>query len=382
MEAISRRSFGAWLGAGGVLFVAPWLEGCGQYPAEEGEAYAPWDFPGDETRPERVAVAAALLAASPHNTQPWRFAIRETGIDVYFATERRLGAVDALGREQHIGLGCAIENLMLAAEAHGRSPTLSWLPSPAAPEHVAHIELTESAPKTPPLYHAIAHRHTNRGAYLDGKPPGDLEPALGALVDDADVELTFLGTPEAKSRFRQGTIAAAHAIVDDQEMWNASHRWWRQTKADIEAYRDGMTIDAMGFGDGLRVLAKLTGAPSAAKAAEYWLDRTEHEQTTGFAFVLLSTTDRASRQQQLRLGRIFQRIHLWTTSQGLALQPLNQLPERQDREEQLSLAPRFGPLLAELSGRANSTVQMCFRIGVEWDPAKKSPRRPLGWVVQ
>lgn len=49
--------------------------------------------------------------------------------------------------------------------------------------------------------------------------------------------------------------------------------------------------------------------------------------------------------------------------QNLAIQPLNQLPERQDREETMSLAPRVGNVLAELAGEVDRRVQMAFRIG-------------------
>ncbi len=381
--AISRRGFCAGVGASSVMLVSVggMLAGCGQYAAEEGVAYAPWDFPNGETAPERIAVAAAILAASPHNTQPWLFAITPSAIDVFANMDQSLHAMDPLGRELFIGLGCAIENLVLAAAAHGRASTITWEPSAADPRHVARIDLTDAPPKLSALYRAIPNRHTNRGRYLDGHSPKGLEPALRALIDDSDVELTFLSGP-GKAEFRRGTIAATRAIVNDAAMWDASHSWWRQTKEEIEEHRDGLTLDATGLGSSIRALAKASGKPSAKKAGEYWIDSNENEHTTGFAFCLLSTKVRDSREQQLRSGRIFQRMHLWATTQGLAVHPLNQMPERQDREQEKDLTPNFGPKLAALTGKIESAVQMSFRIGVEWDPAIKSPRRPIPWVTK
>jgi hypothetical protein len=63
------------------------------------------------------------------------------------------------------------------------------------------------------------------------------------------------------------------------------------------------------------------------------------------------------------------------------MQPLNQLAERQDREQALRLEPRFTQTLQELMGGTGRRAQMLFRIGYPADHAFASPRRPFGWVV-
>ena len=69
-------------------------------------------------------VAAGILAANPHDTQPWIFHVDDDRIAVYADLSRNLGAMDALLREMHLGLGCAIQNMLLAAPANGYSVEL------------------------------------------------------------------------------------------------------------------------------------------------------------------------------------------------------------------------------------------------------------------
>jgi hypothetical protein len=65
----------------------------------------------------------------------------------------------------------------------------------------------------------------------------------------------------------------------------------------------------------------------------------------------------------------------------VAVQPLNQMSEGADREQQLSIEPRFGKALQELVGDADSQALMPFRIGYPTFEARPSPRRDLQAVL-
>lgn len=385
LPTTSRRGFlelvgahAALLGVGASGLVS--LPGCGVYRAESGEAYAPWSFPGGETVPERVAARAGLLAASPHNTQPWGLAIAPDAVEIRARLDRNLGAMDSLRRELHVGLGCCVENVAVAAAAVGRAPTVTLFPSPSDPALVARVALAPAAPVASPLFDAIARRHTSRGAYVDGAALPGLEQALRGVAGDPRVGLRWLGSVAERARFRDETVAATRAICADAEMSTDSGRWYRHTEDEIAEHRDGPTLDATGAGAATRTVGKALARPSDDTMNEYWIAATEGRQTTGTAFVILHTSAENLREDQLRVGRVYQRLHLWATGQGLAMQPLNQLPERQDREETRGLPPRFGGALAELVGRDRRT-QMAFRVGVSWDEPSASPRRPLEWVA-
>ncbi len=387
-QTVSRRRF---LQMGGVLLVG--LAGGGVFRAAQqgvfsvgqGAAYEPWTTWQSEMGEGALSlVRAAILASNPHNSQPWLFRVSADQIDVYADTSRQIGVVDPFLREMYTGIGCALENLMLAASAEGYTAAITYMPDPNDSTHAARITFGAGTPSASLLYNAIPRRCTNRLAYDTNRP---VDPAvlarLDALNDDPNVRIIWVTEAESRARMGDQIVAATEALIADEQQSIDSHAWWRGGWQQVQELRDGITPDA-GQPALFSALIKMLPETDRATADAAFLDQTRARTTaTAMGYGVIAVRgDNQDHALRLRCGRLWQRIHLQAVIEGLAMQPLNQMPERADRERQLGLEPRFTQALAEIVNDADFGALMSFRFGYPTDPpSAPAPRRSVESVV-
>jgi nitroreductase len=364
----------------------------GVFSIGEGPAYQPWqDWRTSSADGPLTLVRAAILAASPHNTQPWVFKVTPSRIGLYLDTTRNVGALDPYFREEHIGIGCALENLMLAAAANGYAATPAMVPGklqPIAadrgPKPVAQVDLVTGTRQQSELYDAIPRRHTNRSPFQPQKPiPSLFMDELTSLgKDETGVRLFLLTAAADRKKFTEISAAANSELYSDPEVEQSSQRWVRTKWGDVQKYRDGLTIDAFG-------LAPIAAAVS--KIMPLWMFRriATRTQMTAYSDLMLSAPligiigvrDRYDQEDCMRAGRIWQRLHLLATARGLAARPSNEAVEIIDHEKSLGREPRHARLLAGIMGDATWQPTFVFYIGYPMRAAHASPRRPIKDVV-
>jgi len=108
----------------------------------------------------------ATLAPSSHNTQCWRFELRRDRIAIEPDWSRRCPAVDPDDHHLFVSLGCATENLMQAARAHGFRSEAQF---DAAGGGAVAVALASARPDASTLHKAIPSRQCT-GAEYDGRP--------------------------------------------------------------------------------------------------------------------------------------------------------------------------------------------------------------------
>ena len=377
---------------GGVVAVAAvggtahlWQSGAGGN-LSAGSAFDPWrDWESGDAEGLPGIIGAAILAASPRNTQPWIFAINDNVIDLHADMERSLGALDPFGREMMLGLGCAVENMVIGAEALGFTPILNLFPAGTTSNHIARMTVFAGGLKERPEAKALAKRHTHRGPYLrDRRIPDNMVDRLYAQTKLTRARLAWLGADGAAgSAFIKGTMEATEAIVADSEMAATSAKWLRHDQATVNHLADGITTSTAGLPPIMTRLALMVPTNMVTgKQHEQWLQMTRDIQLlTAPLFGLITVPDASDRAALVEAGRLWQRLHLTGTLSNLAMQPLNQMMEMADRDRMLERPSQVAATLKELAGYADTQAVFGFRLGYAESPAPLSPRRSVAQVL-
>ena len=393
-KTISRRNFLKGAGAVTVLVVGGGVWRAvdqGVFSAGLGPAYEPWqNWQDDDVEGPLVVVKAAILAANPHNTQPWLFQVTESRIEVFADLSRHLGAMDVYMREMHIGLGCAVENMLLAAKANGYEAQLALSPGiltelhpNSKPALAATLNLSPGEAFVSDLYKAIPNRHTDRAAYDKTHPvsTADLETLRTLANDDAEVTVFLFTTEEKRKLFTEGSVQATKDIITDAAMSHDSAKWFRHNWKDVQKYKDGPYIDTAGVSPTMRALVKMLPPASEETGNKYWLDATETTLTTTPVMGFIAVRELYDLPQAMQAGQVWQRMHLWATTRGISMQPVNQMCEIVDRELELGKEARMTNFMNEITGEPSWKPTFAFRSGYPTMEPLKSPRRPINDVL-
>jgi hypothetical protein len=348
-----------------------------------GRAYDPWSSWQEDQTP-LGAVGAAILAANPHNTQPWLFQVSAGSVEVFADPTRGMPAVDPFDREHNTGMGCAVENLVLGLNARGFRNTVKLLPEAGDRTHLATVTLTGGAAAGSALYEAIGDRHSNRGPYRAQTVSSAVLAGLGAQAVGLDgVAVRWFTSEKEMVAMTDLILTATKAIIADLGQSEDSFSWFRNNRDDIDQHADGPTLDAQGLAPMTLALAKILPATSRVAGDNFWLEQTRTVHTaTAAAYGVITIADADDPAQRLIGGRLLQRIHLAITSQGMAMQHMNQITERIDRERQQRLPATFAPQLDGLLATPGRSPLVTFRIGHPVRAALRSPRRPVSAVTR
>lgn len=263
-------------------------------------------------------VRMATLAANGHNTQPWIFALGAGHVAILPDLTRRTAVVDPDDHHLFVSLGCAAENIALAAPAMGRSAEVAI---DGGREPRIEIGLPAGPTVESPLYKAIPMRQSTR-AQFDGQPvpSGDLR-LLAQAAAEPGVSVELFTDAADRDAILDLVVAGNSAQMDDPAFVAELRNWIRFTPDQALATGDGLFAATSGNPVAPAWLARRMFGLFFTKEAENDKYRDHVRSSAGIAVFV---GDRADPEHWSKVGRSFQRFALQATALGIRTAHINQ----------------------------------------------------------
>ena len=309
-------------------------------------------------------VAQAVKAPSGHNTQPWRFRQNGSVVEIHPDFDRRLPVVDPDDRELFVSLGCAVENLCLAAQTKGYKSAVS-----VGDKGVITVSLAEEAGVKPsPLFNQIDARQTNRSVYTGEEIALDSLRKLQSVCSEKGISVHYYARQTKQFNDIEQYVLRGNTNQMQNEAFKAELKsWMRFNKKHQDQTLDGLSYAVFGAPNVPRWMAEPIMSMAINAKTQNKADR---EKIASASQLVLFTTRENSRREWVSLGRTLQRFLLTTTELGVAHAYLNQ------PNEEAEIASEMTRTL----GLDGEYPTILLRIGYGKQQAY-SKRRPIGDVI-
>ena len=313
-------------------------------------------------------VEYATKAPSGHNTQPWIFRIKESVIEIHPDFSKALPVVDGNHRELYISLGCAVENLCIAANEFGYTTDVT-VDVDAEEQTFIRIEVATGNSEKSILFEQIDKRQTNRSMYNNKLIPADTINELERKLVVDDVNIQFYEKNSRDFNVLKDLVAEGNTIQMNDKAFKAELLdWIRFNKKQVEEVKDGLTYEVMGT----PATPGFVGKPivkSFLKPTRQ--NKSDMEKINSSSHLVLFTIAQNDAEDWINLGRVLERFLLETTRMGIANAYLNQPCE----VESVSIT------LRSALDTENFHPALLLRIGYA-NPLPYSPRKDVAEVIK
>lgn len=316
------------------------------YDAAASEVRRPGKEQSVTTPDMRELVRLATLAASSHNTQPWKFRIGRETIEILPDFERRCPVVDPEDAHLFKSLGCAAENLVHAAAAQGCGAEVDFN---AITESVLIHLRPCSTPRQTDLFRAITVRQCTKTLY-DGSPlaNGQLR-TLELAGQGAKVRTIFL-----TDRKRIETVVEYVNQGNQEQLSDPAFRrelisWIRFSPGEALHSRDGLSGRTGGQPSIPRWLAQFIVPFVLTPKTQADTDARNIRSSSAVAIFVAAGDDKTA---WVEIGRAYERLALQAAAFELRNAFINQPIEVR------SLRPQFESWLGLKEERAHLIVRI------------------------
>jgi hypothetical protein len=325
---------------------------------------APPSVPTERAQVLRELIRYASLAPSSHNTQCWTFHPENAAITISPDFSRLTPAVDPDNHHLYASLGCATENLLQAAPAHGFAAELQPTSDAAGGFR---IQLTAAKVVDSPLFQAIAQRQCTRAEY-SGTAVSTADLALLERAGTGPGVTVYLLT--AKPMLEQAlayVVAGNSAQMSDPAFMRELESWIRFDADEAIRTGDGLYSGASGSPPLPRWLGHLALGLLLTAKSENDKYAAQLRSSAGMAVFVSEKNDAA---HWFEAGRCYERFALQATALGIRNAMLNQ------PVEVAALRPQFASFLGTGGRRPDLVARFGYGAAMP-----QSLRRPVQSVI-
>lgn len=337
------------------------------------ENYAPWDidvsaFPekGSVNDQLKFLIGFAILAPSGHNSQPWEFVIKNNSIEFWVNKDRALGKSDPERRQTLISIGCALENLLIAADYYGFKNEIKYFPDNdgdlAASVSFQKFGEIKNEPKH--LIFLIPKRTSNRNKYSNQPIPEKFLEEI-KKISNTEIEATVITEKDKILSLSDITNRAQIEVMD--------RNYFREELSHyIKSSFTKSTTGMPGFVLGLPAIvslfaSKLIKKINMSKVSAKQDDALLKKFTTAF---LLVSTKNDDKYNWIKSGQVFEKVWLLATQSGLSFSVL-------------AAGVQVGDYYKKIQEVLNTNLRpLAFsRLGYSEKTARHSPRKKVEEVL-
>jgi hypothetical protein len=274
-------------------------------------------------------VKYAAKAPSGHNTQPWRFKTGYDTISLIPDFSRALPVAEEDNHALYISLGCALENIIIAATQFNYETQVEFTGDERKPQILVRLYAAPETIKSG-LFDYIVIRQVTRNKYSKDRIAQNLLSELFNDIPDEEVQIRlFLSETEINS-LAPYIIEGTRRQFADKAFVNELLRWMRFSEKEVMLKGDGIWTASLGLPGtgrfiGNIVFRSLITACSEARRMEKLITA-----SAGLALFMVSKNDP---YHWIRLGQAFQRFGLKATKYQISHSHLNmpceELPVRE-----------------------------------------------------
>ena len=320
----------------------------GSYEAAVRDTWRPAKAPtGGKALVRQELVRYATLAPSSHNTQCWKFRVKDDAITILPDLARRTPAVDPDDHHLYVSLGCAAENLVQAALANSLKGDVRFDTASAGGGAIK-IALEPTQAVATPFYLAIPERQSTRAEY-DGKPVSTEELRLLQLAGTGAGVRVLLLTEKAALENVLAYVVEGNTTQMNDPAFVEELKSWIRFGSD----------EAVKTGDGL--YSATSGNPSVPRwigsplFGMFFKPKSENDKyakhlrsSAGVAIFVSEVNDKA---HWVEAGRCYERFALQATVLGIRNAMVNQPVEVS------KVRPQFASAFGINGGRPDLVVR-------------------------